>query len=253
MNRWLSTGSFAWLVAAGCLLALAGSARAQVASPATEPTASATQAAQPAGEQLKLAGDAAWAVFQTLRDYVHAAQMTDDPQQRAKALADAQKRLGEEVSLRPGGDPESLSTYVSLWPAVVARYVDGFQRDRMKVIQAGQQVMVIIVAANPDDQKVHDQLLQELTKSLQDQGHTGEDLTTLRDVRLRRELAQQGIGYPVAATIVLNMRNVNGQWKATELDLRPPHGPTSQPGRRPSIRVRPGVGPANNPATQPAQ
>lgn len=236
---------FAWLVAMVLLLALAGIARAQVAG-ATMPAT--TQATQAANEQLKPAADAAWAVLQALRDYVHAAQILDNPQQRAESLAKARKNLMDLATLRPGGDPETLETYVLMWPVVVAHYVDGFQRDKMTLMQADQHVLVMAVAAKPDDQQKYDELFQQITKDLQSQGFNGDSLASLRQVRLTRDLAQKGIGLPVTAVVQLVMQNVNGQWKASELDLRPPRG---QPAASQPVRVVPRT--ILKPATQPAR
>jgi hypothetical protein len=250
-----SKGLFVWLAAAGLLAARAGLAQAQVVAstrPATVPAA--TQPAQPGNDQLEPAADAAWAVLQALQDYVHASQILDDPQKRAEGLAKARRELLSLVTIRPESD-EQLPTYVAMWPAVVARYVDGFQRDRMTLMQADQQVLVMAVAANPQDKETYDQLYRELTASLQAQGYSGESLASLRSVRLKRELAQRGIGYPVTATILITLRKVDGQWKASGLDLRPPHLPVpgSQPARNPSIITLPGARTTSRPATQSAR
>jgi hypothetical protein len=127
--------------------------------------------------------DAAWAVLQALRDYVHASQTLGDPPKRGEALAKASRTLTSLVGLRPGGDLETLPTYMSLWPAVIARYVDGFQRDKLIVMPVDpQEVRVIAVAANPKDRRVYDQIFQETTKTLQDQGAAGQDLESRRKI-----------------------------------------------------------------------
>lgn len=206
-------------------------------------------------EPFKPAADAAWAVLQALRDYVHAAQILDNPERRGEALAKARTTLTGLIGLRPGGDPETLPTYVSFWPPIVARYVDGFQRDKLQVVPGNQQLQVIAVAARPEDKRIHDELLEQITKRLQDQRYTGQNLASRLHIDLTRELAQRGIGYPIHATIVLTMRRFNGQWKATELDLQPPRMPAagSQPARVPASLTPPALGATGKPSTQPAQ
>jgi hypothetical protein len=214
----------AWAVA----LAAVPFVRAQMVPTTMPALAPATQVAQ---DRLKPAADAAWALLETMRDYVHASQIVDNPRERAGALAAAKHRLMGLVTLRPGGDSETLSTYVQMWPAVVARYVDGFDRNKMTLMQADRHIVVMALAANPHDQQVYDQILQQIDKDLEEEGLRGEALATRRQVRLIRELAQQGIGYPVSGVVQIILQNVNGQWKASELDLRPPRVPsvTSQP------------------------
>lgn len=218
--------------------------RAAATAPATAPTV-----VLPADrEALKPAADAAWAVLQALRDYVHAAQILNDPPRRTEEMAKAKETLNSLVGLRPGGDPDTLATYVSFWPPVVARYVDGFQPDRLHVLPGDQQVQVIVVAANPEDKRIHDELFEQITQRLQGQGYAEESLVSRRQIDLVRELAQKGIGYPIEATFILTMRQFNGQWKATELDLQPPRVPAA--GTQP-VRSTPGA--ALKPSTQPAQ
>ena len=262
MSQQFTIRSFAWLGAATLLLASAGVARAQDAAPAaTAPAAASASAASAGQESLKAAADAAWAVLQALRDYVHASQILDDPQQRGQALAKARSTLTSLVGLRPGGDPETLSTYLLLWPPVVARYVDGFKRDKLQVVPVDlQQAKVIAVAANPEDRRVYDQMFREITKSLQDQGYGGQDVESRRKIVLTRELAQRGIALPVTATVVMTMRKVKDpqgkvQWKATELDLPPPRVPGvgSQPSRGAASAAPPPAGAISKPSTQPAR
>lgn len=255
MNTWFPPRSFAWLVAGLLLLAPAGLASVQVvASAAAATMPAATQLAQVADDQLKPAADAAWAVLQALRDYVHASQTLDDPKRRAEGLAKARREILSLISMRPEADGE-LPTYVSLWPAVIARYVDGFERERMTLVAADQQVIVMAEAANPQDKETHDRLYRELTAGLQEQGYSGENLESIRSVRLRRELAQRGIGYPVGATVLITMRKIDGRWKADRLDLRPPHlpAPGSQPAGGPATVTLPGAKAMGRPATQHAR
>jgi hypothetical protein len=254
--------SFAWLGAATLLLLFVGVSRAEDATPAATSPAAAPASAPSAGQEpFKPAVDAAWAVLQALRDYVHASQTPDAPQQRGESLAKASRALTSQVGLRPGGDEETLPAYVSLWPAVIARYVDGFERDKLIAMPVdAQEIRVIAVAANPNDRRVYDQLFQETTKTLQGQGATGQDLDSRRKILLTRDLARQGIAMPVTATVILTMRKVKDQqgklqWKATELDMQPPRvpAPGSQVFRRPTIVAPPRAGATIKPATQPAQ
>jgi hypothetical protein len=253
---------FAWLGAATLLLVSAGGAWAQDAAAAASSPAVASASAPSAGQEpLKPVLDAAWAVLQALRDYVHASQTRGDPPQRGEALAKASRTLTSLVGLRPGGDPETLPTYMSLWPAVIARYVDGFQRDKLIVMPVDpQEVRVIAVAANPEDRQDYDRLFRETTKTLADQGVTGQDLESRRKVVLTRELAKLGIGYPIQATIILTMRKIKDpqgkvQWKATELDLQPPRSLAagSQVFRAPATLAPPPAGAISKPSTQPVQ
>ena len=133
-------------------------------------------------------------------------------------------------------------------------YVDGFDRNKLKAIQADQEVVVLAVAANPADQKKYDEFFQQITKTLQEQGLSGDDLATRRQVLLTRDLAGLGIGCPVTAVVQIKMRNVKGQWKAVELDLLQPRVPmaATQPARNHSVRAAPATGPRPA-ATQPAR
>ncbi len=219
MNRRCATGSWAWLVSAGLVLATAGAALGQTAAPAAgDAPAASTQVSE---SQRQAAMDAAWQVLVALRDYVHAARIMDDPQRRTKDLTEAGERLVSLATHRPGVAPEMLEAYVKLWPAVVARYVAGFEREALTVQARDRHMIVSVVAANPVDAQVHAEVSARLTEALREQGYDGEELARLRDIRLKRELLERGIGYPIEARINLAMRQVDGQWKAIELDIEP--------------------------------
>ncbi len=260
MNQWFATKPFAWL-AASALLAPLVPAVAQSGEPAPATAPAVTLHGLAPATQDQAPAEAAWAVLQALRDYVHASQTLEDPQARTEGMTKARRQLMGLVVAPAEMEQDVLPTYVMLWPAVVAHYVDGFDRSRLTVLRADSQTIVTAVAANPHDQEVYDRLLQEITKGLQDQGYSGPDLAARRQTLLVRELARRGIGYPVAATVILTMQNVKGQWKAAKLDLRPPFLPAtgsqpsgSQPARVPvfapgAMRVQPKTLPA---ASQPA-
>lgn len=258
MNQWFAIRSLTWLAGAALLLVplVPAAAQAGTDAPATAPAMTLRMPA--AASQDEGPSEAAWAVLQALRDYVHAAQILDDPQKRERDLARAQREFMDLVVAPPDMDKEvRLRDYVLLWPAVVAHYVDGFERNHMSVLRAESQTLVTAVAIDPKDQAAYDQVFREITKELQEQGYSGQDLAARRQTLLIRKLARQGVGYPVAATVILTMQTVKDQWKVAKLDLRPPFVPAagSQPSGRGSTQtVLPGKIrlQMKMPATQPA-
>lgn len=167
----------------------------------------------------------------------------------------ARKDLVAAAYLGDKATPLDVETLATLWPAEVAHYVDGFQRERLIVVQTGEHdAMASITAVNPEDQEAADKLAAQIRKDLESQGFSGHELQSRQQVLLKRKLAEQGIGMPLAATIQLNLRNVNGAWKLRSVSLVPPAA-----GSRPAAKL-PQRGPAvfrgpaaASQATQPAR
>jgi len=211
------------------------------------------------------AEDVAWAFLQTLKRRVEAARSAD-PARRREALRRAEsdllslvwnegaareigKRLGrEDISIDPG----RMAEYVLRWPATVAHYVEGFRRDRLSVHLADDRSAVAtLTAAHPGDRKVAQALFEQITEQLRQEGLSGSDLDSRRTVLLRRELAERGIGYPVAAVISISMAKVEGYWRVTGLTLQPFRLVPGGPGPIGPLRI--GATPATRPATAPAE
>ena len=131
--------------------------------------------------------------------------------------------------------PAGTEAVATLWPSVVAHYVDGFRRDSMVVEQPKvREAVATVVAINPQDQEIAEQLEAELRQELQKQGFSGQDLQARLGVLLRRGLAERGVGYPLPATIQVRLVNVRGTWKVQNVVLQAPsRAAVSRPVTRP--------------------
>ena len=52
-------------------------------------------------------------------------------------------------------------------------------------------------------------------------GHSQNDLERRRYVLMRRKLSEQGIGYPVTATVEIHLVRKHDYWRISDLKLRP--------------------------------
>lgn len=215
-------------------------------APALAPATSVAEARSP--------DDVAWAMLEAVRDYIRAARLRE-PGPRLTALQQVGRRMMDLTDASQFPTEKDMQGLVTLWPSPLAHYVEGFDRRNLTVIPAADRAVAVLKATNPHDQKLADQLRQEITADLQKQGEQGEALTRRLEIRLRRELARRGVGMPLAATIRVTMARVDGEWKVRDVALvqpTPRSTATRPAGTVPMVRPQGLRGPATLPAAPPA-
>jgi hypothetical protein len=108
------------------------------------------------------------------------------------------------------------------WPAIVGHYIDGVDRATMSEQSLGDDgVLVTVIAENPDDRRILDEVRSALAGQRDIRGRPLEPGTETYDEHLRRAALDRGVCPPITAKIEVTLVREAGCWRVADVHLGP--------------------------------